>query len=247
MGELDEHPSRGVRLTLEIWHPNCWTLEVTEATDANLIAHTVYQSTDGKVKGHFTAYADSAGSIEDLIEATRKSGLTSSVIEMKRRHEFDYRGPVPGSVTTELFVEYDPKHTISDALASKGFVQDAPVRVRDGREHWPVFVNETDRTCLRERLDGVRDASDATIDVTKIYTHGVQSRHVLRRVDTLSNRQREIFELACEHDYYAWPREITTNELAEEVGLAKTTLLEHLRKAEAKLLNPNEDNELLSH
>ena len=241
MNALDEHPARGARLTLEIWHPNCWTLEVTEATDAGLIAHTVYRSTDGKVKGHFTAYGDSVDAIDALIEETQASALTSSVVEMKRRYEFDYRGVAPGATTTELFVEYDPRHTISDALASHGFLQDAPVRVRNGREYWPVFVDETDRERLHERLEDVREAFDATIDVTKIYSHGARSGDVPRRVDALSERQREIFELACERDYYAWPRGITTRELAEEAGLAKTTLLEHLRKAEAKLLDPDED------
>ncbi|WP_255194085.1 helix-turn-helix domain-containing protein [Natronobeatus ordinarius] len=243
MDPLDEHLSQGARLTLEIWHPNCWTLEVTEATDAGLLAHTVYQSTDGKVKGHFTAYGDSSAEIDELVRATQESALTSSVVEMERRYEFEHRGQTPGNTSRELFVEYDPQHTISDALASHGFLQDAPVRVRDGREYWPVFVDEADRDRLHDRLETVRAEFDAEVDVTKIYSHAARSEDAFHRVDILSERQREIFELACEHNYYAWPREITTRELAEEAGLAKTTLLEHLRKAEAKLLNPDSGDE----
>jgi predicted DNA binding protein len=54
----------------------------------------------------------------------------------------------------------------------------------------------------------------------------------------LSARQREVFELARARGYYEWPRAVSATDLAEEVGVAKATVLEHLRKAEAKLLGP---------
>ncbi len=31
----------GLQLTLSIWHPDCWTLEVTDKTAAGLLAHGV--------------------------------------------------------------------------------------------------------------------------------------------------------------------------------------------------------------
>ena len=51
--------------------------------------------------------------------------------------------------------------------------------------------------------------------------------------------EREAFETARTDGYYEWPREATTRELAAELDVSKTTYLEHLRKAEAKLLNPS--------
>jgi hypothetical protein len=51
-----------------------------------------------------------------------------------------------------------------------------------------------------------------------------------------------VFDLARKEGYYEWPRGTSTRELAELSGVSKTTLLEHLRKAEAKLLNPQETN-----
>lgn len=241
----DEGSHCGVQLTLEVWHPDCWTLEVTDETDAGLLAHTVYNAADGRVKGHFTVYGDSLADITELVETARASRLTSSVTEMQRRYEHQHQRPIPGNTIRELFVEYDPNHTISDALASHGFLQEAPVRVHDGLEYWSVFVDESKRERLHDRLDDVRQQTDAEIDVTRIHSHESRSNDVPRRVDTLSERQREIFELARERNYYSWPREITTRELAEEAGLAKTTLLEHLRKAEAKLLNPDDETDLL--
>lgn len=52
----------------------------------------------------------------------------------------------------------------------------------------------------------------------------------------LTSRQREVVEHALDSGYFEWPRAVTSEELAEELGISRTTLLEHLRKAESKLL-----------
>jgi len=52
----------------------------------------------------------------------------------------------------------------------------------------------------------------------------------------LSQKQLEIFALAYKRGYYGWPREITIQELAKELGLNESTAREHLRKAEAKIM-----------
>ncbi len=227
-------------LTLDIWHPDCWTLEVTEQADANLVAHTVYQtpsdesrSPDSLVRGHFTVYANTTEEVTKLVRAAEKSALTQSVMEFERCHDFTGRAANYGNASCELFVEYDHRYTISDALLSHGFIHDAPVRVRDGREYWPV-VASGDREDISERLDSLREEEDADISVQRVISS--TRRQSRPNQDSLSERQREVFELACTHDYYSWPREITTKELADKAGISKTTLLEHLRKAEAKLL-----------
>src|SRR3989338_8646935 len=53
---------------------------------------------------------------------------------------------------------------------------------------------------------------------------------------TLTQSQREAFDLAVARGYYQAPQKITVTELAFETGIAASTFAEHLRKAEAKLL-----------
>lgn len=53
---------------------------------------------------------------------------------------------------------------------------------------------------------------------------------------TLSSRQAEVVRAALEAGYYEWPREVDATELAAELDIAHSTLLEHLRKAERKLI-----------
>ncbi|WP_266081949.1 helix-turn-helix domain-containing protein [Haladaptatus caseinilyticus] len=52
----------------------------------------------------------------------------------------------------------------------------------------------------------------------------------------LTSRQREVVETALDTGYFEWPRRISSEELATELGITRGTCLEHLRKAQAKLL-----------
>ena len=234
-----ERAASGLQLTLSIWHPDCWTLEVTEQTSGGLLAHAVYNTPNDLVKGLFTAYGDSTDDVESLIEATKSSPLTDSVLELRERYGNDGpSSPAPGNTTRELFVEYDPDNTISDALVSRGFIHSEPVRVRHGREYWPVFFAGT-REEVDSHITEISERYGADIDVTRITSSGARTGEEARRMDHLSESQREVFELARERGYYDWPRGISTRELAAEMDVSKTTLLEHLRKAESKLLDPS--------
>ena len=53
----------------------------------------------------------------------------------------------------------------------------------------------------------------------------------------LTPRQQEVIEAALEAGYFQWPRAITSDEMAERLGINRATYLEHLRKAQHKLLS----------
>ncbi|NYZ60741.1 helix-turn-helix domain-containing protein [Candidatus Micrarchaeota archaeon] len=54
--------------------------------------------------------------------------------------------------------------------------------------------------------------------------------------ELLTDRQMEVFDLACRHGYYEEPKKITIAELAQKLGISEGTCAELLRKAERKLL-----------
>jgi predicted DNA binding protein len=58
----------------------------------------------------------------------------------------------------------------------------------------------------------------------------------------LTTRQREVIEIALEEGYFQWPRGITSDELADQLGISRPTCLEHLRKAEQTLLKQSLQN-----
>jgi predicted DNA binding protein len=52
----------------------------------------------------------------------------------------------------------------------------------------------------------------------------------------LTQKQREIVIAAKKYGYYDMPRKISSQELSKKIGVSTATLLEHLRKAEVRLM-----------
>ena len=52
----------------------------------------------------------------------------------------------------------------------------------------------------------------------------------------LTEKQREVLIAANKYGYYSYPRKITSEQLAKRIGLSKPTVLQHLRKAEMRLI-----------
>ncbi|ELZ85803.1 transcriptional regulator [Haloferax elongans ATCC BAA-1513] len=231
---------QGTRLTLDLWHPNCWAIEATDEHRGGILAHAIYDAPTAGIEranGLFTAYGESIDEVETLLDTIADSELTGDVLELQERFDPRGRRVAPGSVAREFFLEYDPSDMICPRLLEQGFVHSAPTQIEGGREKWQVwFAGE--RTEIQGRIDKVMDCTNADIRVDSISsTEGAEPERG-RRLDTLTRSQREAFELAREEGYYRWPREISTRELASKMDISKTTLLEHLRKAEAKLLDP---------
>lgn len=225
----------GLQLTLRIWHPEDWTIEITEDNPGGILANTVYNTADTRVKGQFTLYGDSSTEVEALVEATKNSRLTNSVIELRERCDQTGSISVLGEFSRKLFVEYDTDYSVNTAIGEHGFIREEPIHIHDGWEYWPVFFSG-DRPQMEDRLKDLRNQMDADVTITR--GGGTSRTEDVWRVDNLSEGQREAFELARRRGYYEWPRNISARELADEMDISKTTFLEHLRKAESKLLDP---------
>ena len=231
----------GTRLTLDLWHPNCWAIEATKRTGGGVLAHAIYNSpttAHGResVNGLFTAFGDTEAEVERLFDAIRTSDHSGELLELQER--FGRARNAPGNVVREFFLEYNPDDMVCPTLLENGFVHSAPVRIENGREEWHVgFAGE--RSEIQDALQSVREQAGAEVSIDSITASDANGRSPRdQRLDTLTTTQRKVFEHARESGYYEWPRGTSTRELAADLDVSKTTLLEHLRKAESKLLDP---------
>lgn len=228
----DSSGSQSTIVTLKIWHPNCWTLQITDELDAGLIGHAVYEI-DGVIQVRFTVYADSTAEIDRLIDEIEASDLTFRCRLVNECFNTNVNHESAGNATRKILVEYEPKNSIHDAIVSQGLVPEGPIRIHDGYEYWTVVSDTRDE--LQHRLDAIRDEMDAEITVQGMQSTMAMSEGAVGK-DELSERQREVFQFAQQSGYYSWPRQVSASEIADELSVSKTTVLEHLRKAESKLL-----------
>jgi hypothetical protein len=87
----------------------------------------------------------------------------------------------------------------------------------------------------QENIKKFLDALKLIGDVGNVrFKKGAFKEHDLLSV--LTDKQKEIVIEAMKTGYYDYPKRINSEELSKRVGVSKATLLEHLRKAEGRLL-----------
>lgn len=101
----------------------------------------------------------------------------------------------------------------------------------------------TDRGGLRVTIVGTHDMlrraledlpEEIQISVEQVGQYSPEQPYLL---SLLTERQAEVFQLAVEMGYYEIPRQTTHEKLANELDCAPSTIDEHLRKAESRVLS----------
>jgi DNA-binding CsgD family transcriptional regulator len=85
---------------------------------------------------------------------------------------------------------------------------------------------------LQQAIDDVPDAVNITVQEVGEYQPDPGDL-----LSTLTDRQLEVFRTAVELGYYEIPRSATHEEIATELDCAPSTVDEHLRKAESRVLS----------
>ncbi len=224
-----------IYVTVDMWHPDCWTLEVTQEVDAGLLGYemTVWDSEFVDRFRLYRAYGESRDTVAELIQAVDDTDLTEEVIILSPSTAPDSRAF--GPVTQDILVEFNPAPGTRDAFASRGFMHYGPSQHENGRER-RTLLTISDRDTVYQALEDIEESYHADLTIERFTTTHTPSGMQDLPSDGLSPRQREAFQLARARGYYDYPRDVTAQDLADEFGISRTTFLEHLRKAERELL-----------
>jgi predicted DNA binding protein len=88
-----------------------------------------------------------------------------------------------------------------------------------------------DHDMLRSAIEELPESLAVSVD--QVGTYAPDRRDML---SALTDRQLEVFRTAVELGYYEIPRRATHEEIADSLGCAPSTVDEHLRKAESRVL-----------
>lgn len=115
--------------------------------------------------------------------------------------------------------------TLLFPIVGSGIPLELPFPIRDGEARWTVTSSHDRLSELGEQLDAFGIS----------YTlHALEHEYATENV--LTDDQRALVETAIEEGYYDVPRTCTLTELADVVGIAKSTCSEKLHRAESKIV-----------
>jgi predicted DNA binding protein len=151
----------------------------------------------------------------------------SNIVEAMREQSSVSQFELLESSERRVLVKYESSKT-----ALYEFVEDLSLTVE-----FPLLVQngwyEFDLTGTRDELNQLREALDSGG-----FDYELRSIVTTTEVDSImTERQQELLETAARKGYFEVPRQSTLGEVAESIGIDKSTASTVLRRGEAKLVN----------
>ncbi|MDY6775635.1 MAG: helix-turn-helix domain-containing protein [Halobacteria archaeon] len=187
---------------------------------------------DGGVKHVSKSYPDSTFKVvsvlprdsngKGLIEI-ESDDVESILSELSERDDVDEE--TLHVTDSEAVVEFEvPEPKLMVAARRTGVPLETPFEIRDGEAVWTVRADHSSLSDLGSFLD------QNGIEYDLEYMKEIETE---RR---LTERQREVLEVAVDEGYYDVPREATLTEVSEVVGISKSSCSEILQRAESRIV-----------
>ncbi len=202
------------KLTLRVRHDHCWASEISAAFPQYqmFLRHTV--PIDKRAMDIIHIRSTRPEEFEGVVPFLDRHATVEST-------EILDRGPTLLTVLVTGLSEQSIIRTISEC---NGFIL-KPVQLIAGEEIWTIGLahREGGREIV-ERLGQV-----GTVEVASLTRDEFQTLKLTRS-------QRSALDLAYAMGYYEFPRKSSPADVAKKLGVSKSTLLEHLHKAEGRVL-----------
>ncbi|RLM53806.1 helix-turn-helix domain-containing protein [Halobellus sp. Atlit-31R] len=173
---------------------------------------------------------DDVDEVLDIVEGHR---MIESV-DVLEQFDVDTRGRTSLTLFLEgQLTEFTPLQT----LLYEGFLPIGPTKLDQGRECFDLLLH--DREELTKAVELLEVFGHVSVDriSNEFSREVVPSRAGWQSLlASIPPRRRELLNLALDQGYFEIPRQVTLEELAEQMDITKTTASSHLRKAERQLV-----------
>ncbi|WP_138004641.1 bacterio-opsin activator domain-containing protein [Halalkalirubrum salinum] len=180
----------------------------------------VFRSPDGTA----SVYASVRGSVESISAAEIEAAVDGHVSIASRRER-------------EILLKRDGEEWFGSVITDTGGVIREAVVDADGAR---LVIELPEKTEVRAFVDRLHEQYPAlSLDAIRRHqrTEPTTSEFRDRLESTLSDRQHETLQAAHQMGYFRWPREHTSEEVADRLGITQPTVTKHLRLAEGKLFD----------
>lgn len=159
----------------------------------------------------------------------------TETIDVVEQYESGSRGRTSATLLLRgSLSEFTPLQT----LLYEGFLPLGPTRLEDGKECFDLLLED------REELSNATTLLGEFGDVTVRRLSQNYRRRIVpseaewqELLNSIPQRQRELLNIAYDRGYFEIPRQVTLEEIADEMGITKTTASNHLRKAQREVFH----------
>lgn len=179
----------------------------------------------------------------EVVEVTGATEAEVGVLRERVRHHSSFVEVYPVTPTTHVLVMdcIDLPHDfVYRAVDDAHCILVPPTRYEHGWEHYTVmsFSEQKSRKLFQDLKEGGRDVELLQKrQLTRQPLLNTRSIAVPALLSGLTDRQVDAVLLAARHGMYDSPRKTTAAQIADGVGLSRSTYEEHLRKAENRLVH----------
>lgn len=209
--------SMAVQASLRIRHDGCVTLGFTGET-------SVAQVSAERGWDVFVMHAASADQLSSTLKAWQ--AYVDHEVEVLSRSD-----------TGVVFRGHNPPDGLIATIREAGSTLLWPAVYRDGFEYFTVL--SPSREAVGSLLEDLEAFGDVDLErLSEVGPGGIGSSVPLADLASeVTERQIEVLRAAIDAGYYEQPRRTDLEALADGFGIAPSTLREHLRKAEERLLS----------
>jgi predicted DNA binding protein len=166
----------------------------------------------------------------DLVEFVFKEGVTIEGLSHIGDMEILSVLKTDGNKHTCLIKHHEPEESKEQFKEfDLDIIYTTPLIIAKDRQVISVLGEQKD---LKKFIDLIKPNAKRITNMT-FKNAAYQKKDI---ISVLTQKQKETILAAYNHGYYDYPKKITSEELSKKVNISKGTLMEHLRKAEGRIL-----------